>query len=126
MMVAVGTMDGEQAFSREVGIGSRAQLDEVIAEMIFESSACVTSVKQFRVGAFDAASTGCCGETGWFEEALAMLSLMFSMFVLKSSIKRLQSSVVGVVDEGSLGLSNRCFVENRCLGLFRFVSIRLE
>ena len=50
----------------------------------------------------------------WFEEALAMLSLM------------LQSSVVGVVDEGSLGLSNRCIVENKCLGLLRFVSIKLE
>ena len=78
MMVAVGIMDGEQAFSREVGIGSRAQLDEVIAEMIFESSACVNSVNQLRVGAFDGASTGCWGKTGWFEEALAMLSLRFS------------------------------------------------
>ena len=57
MMVAVGIMEGQQAFSREVG-------GDVIAEIIFESSVCVTSVKQFRVGAFGGASTGCWGDVG--------------------------------------------------------------
>ena len=105
------TRDGEQAFSRGVGMGSREQVVVLDLVMIFRSVAGATSVKLDRVEPIVGG-----GQMGIVRMEGEMLALMSSTLVLKKVARRLQCSGVAVEGPELMGLRRRSTVANRVLG----------